>query len=131
MRAAHGRELAGTRIAVFGATGVVGFAAAVFSALSIAFLPPGGGVAALGLPDVMFFALFLGASVRFGLRPGITWLSMCAMLAATTALTTVWAVNGGLPALPAISLGFLLPNADLIWRRLVRSPQPASTVSEG
>jgi methylene-tetrahydromethanopterin dehydrogenase len=33
LRAAHGRELAGTRIAVFGATGVVGFASAVISAL--------------------------------------------------------------------------------------------------
>jgi methylene-tetrahydromethanopterin dehydrogenase len=33
LRAAHGRELAGTRIAVFGATGVVGFAAAVIGAL--------------------------------------------------------------------------------------------------
>jgi methylene-tetrahydromethanopterin dehydrogenase len=33
LRAAHGRELAGTRILVFGATGVVGFASAVISAL--------------------------------------------------------------------------------------------------
>jgi methylene-tetrahydromethanopterin dehydrogenase len=33
LRASHGRELAGTRILVFGATGVVGFAAAVISAL--------------------------------------------------------------------------------------------------
>ncbi len=33
LRAAHGRDLAGTRIVVFGATGVVGFAAAVISAL--------------------------------------------------------------------------------------------------
>jgi len=33
LRASHGRELTGTRILVFGATGVVGFAAAVISAL--------------------------------------------------------------------------------------------------
>jgi methylene-tetrahydromethanopterin dehydrogenase len=32
LRASHGRELAGTRILVFGATGVVGFASAVISA---------------------------------------------------------------------------------------------------
>ena len=32
-------------------------------------------------------------------------------------LATWWDVNG-LPALPAISLGFLLPNADLLWARL-------------
>lgn len=33
MRASHGRELSGTRILVFGATGVVGFASAVIAAL--------------------------------------------------------------------------------------------------
>jgi len=33
LRVSHGRELAGTRILVFGATGVVGFASAVISAL--------------------------------------------------------------------------------------------------
>lgn len=33
LRTSHGRELAGTRILVFGATGVVGFAAAVITAL--------------------------------------------------------------------------------------------------
>ncbi len=33
LRASHGRELAGTRILVFGATGVVGFASAVIGAL--------------------------------------------------------------------------------------------------
>jgi hypothetical protein len=89
----------------------------VFTDLSIAFVVPGGGAARLGLPDVMFFALFLGASRRFGLRPAWTWVGMTAGLGATIALTTVWS-TGGLPALPAIALGFLLPNADLIWRRL-------------
>jgi hypothetical protein len=33
--------------------------------------------------------------------------------------------NSGLPALPAISLGFLLPNADLLWRRLRLKPAAA------
>ena len=33
LRASHGRELAGTKIVVFGATGVVGFASAVIGAL--------------------------------------------------------------------------------------------------
>ncbi len=42
---------------------------AVFTKLSIAFVVPGGDAARLGLPDVLFFAVFLGASVRFGLRP--------------------------------------------------------------
>ena len=46
----------------------------IFDALSIAFPIPGEhNSAQLGLPDVLFFALFLGATVRFGLRPGLTW----------------------------------------------------------
>ena len=36
--------------------------AAVFTKLSIAFVVPGGNAARLGLPDVLFFAVFLGAS---------------------------------------------------------------------
>jgi hypothetical protein len=90
---------------------------AVFSRLSVAFVVPGGDSARLGLPDILFFSVFLGASVRWNLRPGWTWLAMTAGLGGTIALTTVWSTSG-LPALPAIALGFLLPNADLLWRQL-------------
>jgi hypothetical protein len=90
---------------------------AVFSKLSVAFVVPGGGSARLGLPDILFFSVFLGASVRWNLRPAWTWLAMTAGLGITIALTTVWNTSG-LPALPAIALGFLLPNVDLIWRQL-------------
>jgi len=89
----------------------------VFAALSVAFVVPGGGAARLGLPDVLFFAVFLGASVRFRLRPWWTFFAMLVGLGLTMILATWWTV-GGLPALPAISLGFLIPNADLLWRRL-------------
>ncbi len=91
--------------------------AAAFTKLSIAFVVPGGSAARLGLPDVMFFALFLGASVRWDLRPAWTWLGMTIGLGVTFALTTVWSTSG-LPALPGIALGFLLPNVDIIWRRM-------------
>ena len=73
----------------------------------------------LGIPDLLFFALYLAAAVRFGLRPGWTWLGMVAALGATIAIT-VWANVAGLPALPALSVGFLLPNVDLIWTQLRR-----------
>jgi hypothetical protein len=73
----------------------------------------------LGIPDVLFFALYLAAAVRFRLRPGWTWLAMVAALGATIAIT-VWADVAGLPALPALSFGFLIPNADLIWAQLRR-----------
>lgn len=90
---------------------------AVFSKLSVAFVVPGGGAARLGLPDILFFSVFLGSSVRWNLRPAWTWFAMTAFLGVTIALTTVWSTSG-LPALPAIALGFLLPNADLIWKQL-------------
>lgn len=76
--------------------------------------------AGLGLSDVLFFALFLGASARFGLRRRATWLALVASLGLTTVLATYADPfkTSGLPALPGISLAFLLVNADLIWRRL-------------
>jgi hypothetical protein len=68
----------------------------------------------IGPPDIVFLALFLAAADRFRLRVGWTWLWMTALLSLTIALVW-WLENGGLPALPAVSLGFLAPNADRIW----------------
>jgi hypothetical protein len=94
----------------------------VFTVLSFAFPVPGEHSAAnLGVPDLLFFALFLAAAARFGLRVFATWLALVASLGATIALT-VWFELSGLPALPAIAIGFLLPNADLLWRRLRGEP---------
>ena len=73
----------------------------------------------LGIPDLLFFALFLAATARFGLRTGWTWLAMITALGATIAID-VWADVSGLPALPALSAGFLVPNADLLWAKLRR-----------
>jgi hypothetical protein len=88
----------------------------LFDRISIAFRLPGEeGSANLGPPDILFFALFLSTAQRFGLRVGWTWASMVGLLALTLILTTKWDV-AGLPALPAIAIGFLLPNVDLIWR---------------
>ena len=98
----------------------------VFTALSFGFPVPGENAAAnLGLPDLLFFALFLGAAARFGLRVFWTWLGLTASFGSTMALATGFDV-GGLPALPLLSLGFLLPNADLLWRA-VRRPRPVET----
>lgn len=88
----------------------------VFENVSIAFRVPGEDASAnLGPPDVLFFALFLAAADRFGLRVGATWLAMTALLGGTLILTATTDV-AGLPALPAICVGFLLPNADRLWR---------------
>jgi hypothetical protein len=96
-----------------------------FEEIAYGFRVPGeDAFAHLGPPDVIFFALFLAAAVRFGLRPGWTWLAMTAGLGLTLVLTVVWDDVAGLPALPGIAFGFLIPNADLIWGKL-RSRQPS------
>jgi hypothetical protein len=94
----------------------------IFTTLSFAFPIPGEASSAnLGLPDLLFFALFLAAAVRWRLRVVWTWIAMLVGLGATIALATSWDVNG-LPALPGIAIGFLAANADLIWRDL-RTPR--------
>jgi hypothetical protein len=90
----------------------------VFSTLSFAFPVPGENSAAnLGLPDLLFFSLFLAATVRFGLRVLPSWFALAASFGATIAIAVAWD-KPGLPALPLLSLAFLLVNGDLIWRRL-------------
>ena len=90
----------------------------LFERIAVAFALPGDdGAGRLGPPDVIFFALFLAAAARYGLRLRATWLGMAGALSATLLLTYALDLNG-LPALPAISLGFVVPNADLLWRSL-------------
>jgi hypothetical protein len=88
----------------------------VFNALSVSFPLPGQHSSAqLGLPDILFFSLFLGAAARFGLRVGWTWLAMVLSFGTTLALAVGFDV-AGLPALPLLSAAFVLVNADLIWQ---------------
>ena len=89
----------------------------VYSAVAVAFVAPGGGAAFLGPPDILFFALFLGAAARWQLRPGWTWVAMTGMYSLTLVLANATNANG-LPALPFVSAGFLLANGDLLWKRL-------------
>jgi hypothetical protein len=92
----------------------------VFTTLSFAFRMPGErSTANLGLPDLLFFALFLAAAARFRLRPAWTWVAMTASFGLTIVLTVAFDVVG-LPALPLLSLAFLAVNADLLWRALRR-----------
>jgi hypothetical protein len=90
---------------------------AVYSAVAVAFVAPGGIAAGLGPPDILFFALFLATTVRWRLRPGWTWLAMTGMYSLTLVLANATNASG-LPALPFLSFGFLLANGDLLWRRL-------------
>jgi hypothetical protein len=93
-----------------------------FEGVAVAFPNPGETATVnIGPPDIVFFALFLAAADRFGLRVAATWIGMCACLAATLVLVWSWDGIAGLPALPAVCLGFLLPNADLLWRDVRRA----------
>jgi hypothetical protein len=105
----------------------------VFDALSVFMRIPGTTTAGdpvaaqLGLPDILFFALFLGACAEFGLRVGPTWFAMVASFGGTICLA-VWLDHGGVAALPLLSASFVLVNADLLWRsirdRPKREPEP-------
>ncbi len=100
----------------------------VFEHLSFAFPVPGeDNTANLGIPDLLFFALFLAATAQYRLRTRLTWLLMTASFGVTIVLA-VWRDLGGLPALPLLSLAFLAANGDLLWRHLrTREPSPKQT----
>ena len=90
---------------------------AVLNAFTLAFHPLGtNGVAQIGASDFVFFALFLAAASRFDLHPRATWVAMTASLGLTLLLS--YELDRALPALPLLSLGFLLANAAPLRRRL-------------
>jgi hypothetical protein len=94
----------------------------IFEQVAIAFPSPGEtAVVNIGPPDILFFSLLLAAADRFRLRVTATWIGMTACLGTTLALVWYWDDVAGLPALPAVCLGFLLPNADLLWRDIRRA----------
>ena len=99
----------------------------VYTTVAVAFVLPGHLSAYLGPPDVLFYALFLAAAARWNLRVVWTWIATTGMYALTVVIATAVDVNG-LPALPFLSFGFLLANADLLWSRL-RSRSAASSPS--
>lgn len=91
----------------------------IFERISVEFPSLGGTPSvSVGPPDVLFFALFFAAADRFGLRVGWTWVGMTACLAGTLVLVWAWDDVPGLPALPAICVGFMLPNADRLLRNV-------------
>ena len=91
----------------------------VYLDVAIAFVVPAGRAAYLGPPDVLFYALFLAAAARWSLRVGWTWIATTFMYGITIVIANAADV-GGLPALPFLSFGFLLANADLLWASLRR-----------
>jgi hypothetical protein len=94
----------------------------LFANVAISFPTPGeSAIVSIGPPDILFFALFLAAAHRFALRVVATWIAMTACLGSTLVLVWHWDDVAGLPALPAVCLGFVLPNVDLLWRDVRRA----------
>jgi hypothetical protein len=91
----------------------------IYNDVAVAFLAPHAGAAQLGPPDILFYALFLAAAARWHLRPGWTWIATTGMYSLTIVIANAANLNG-VPALPFLSFGFLLANADLLWTRLRR-----------
>jgi hypothetical protein len=89
----------------------------VYTDVAIAFPLPGGAAYSFGPPDILFFALFLGAAARWHLRTNWTWAAMTTMYSSTVIIATTTSVHG-LAGLPFLSFGFLVANIDLIWRSM-------------
>ena len=99
----------------------------IFDRISVAFPNPGETATVnIGPPDILFFALFLAAADRFELRVAWTWVGMTGFIAGTLVLVWSWDDIAGLPALPAVCLGFLLPNAELLWQNVRRAHRDRS-----
>ena len=98
----------------------------MFSVLSFAFPVPGEHAAAnLGIPDLFFFALFLGC--RRPVQPArrlVTWVCSGGVWLAGTIALTVWLDVSGLPALAGLAAASSLPNVDLLVARLRGQPGP-------
>ena len=95
----------------------------VFTVLSFAFPVPGEHAAAnLGVPDLLFFALFLGAAAQFGLRVFATWLALVAGARRDDRADGLARALAGCRRCPGSRSASSLPNADLLWRRLRRQP---------
>jgi hypothetical protein len=89
----------------------------VLNDFTLAFHPLGSeGVAQIGASDFIFFAVFLAAAARFGLRTRVTWAAMTASFGLTL-LLSYW-LDRALPALPLLSLAFLVVNAAPLWDRI-------------
>jgi hypothetical protein len=67
----------------------------------------------LGISDLLFMAVYLDATWRFGLRRRVTAAALVASLIVSLAIA-VW-FDVAVPALPLLSLALIGPNVDIVW----------------
>jgi len=80
------------------------------------------GYSELGTSDLLFFALYLGATLVFDLRLRLTLVCMTASFLATMVIG-LWV--SALPALPLLAVAFVAANGDLLWRKPHSPSRPA------
>lgn len=88
-------------------------------------LPAWGGAGSaghLGFSDAFFVSLFAAWALRFGFRRGATIAGLLLGLLAALGLSV--GLDCGIPALPFLAAGYLLPNVDRLWVR-VSGHQPS------
>jgi len=78
----------------------------------------GGSAGHLGFSDAFFVSLFAAWALRFGFRRTATIAGLLLGLLAALGLSV--ALDRGIPALPFVAAGYLLPNADRVWALLHR-----------
>jgi len=81
-------------------------------------------VSRLGISDIIFFSLFIGCTLTFRLRRLLSAMAMTASFVGTMAVGVT--LDQGVPALPLLSIFFLLANADLLYRRFLKEPDEQS-----
>lgn len=82
----------------------------------------------LGASDIVFFSLFIGTTLIYGLRRELTALTMTLSLLGTMIVGI--SLGYGVPALPLLSVAFLLTNMDLLYRRFLDEPDVIRKMGE-
>lgn len=77
-------------------------------------------VSRIGISDIIFFSVFVACTLTYRLRRAVTALAMTASFVGTMIVGIILGI--GVPALPLLSLAFLLANADRLYRRFLEEP---------
>ena len=78
------------------------------------------GTSRIGAADIIFFSIFIGCTLTYRLRRTTTALAMTLSFVSTMVIGV--RLDIGVPALPLLSIFFLLSNADLLYGRFLEEP---------
>ncbi|MFA5801696.1 MAG: hypothetical protein WC911_04380 [Thermoleophilia bacterium] len=78
------------------------------------------GASRIGAADIIFFSIFVGCALTYRLRRTTTALAITLSFVSTMVIGV--RLDIGVPALPLLSIFFILSNADLLYRRFLDEP---------